>query len=420
MDFPSPAGWHVLIGDNGAGKTTVLRAIAVGLMGASVNNIVADWENWIRRGKEKSEIIVDISPERDFEPAFHSVSNSTQTKLPDHVACKIDIKQDPSTREYKAIYPHNTITPESPYMYNWGSHSRWFSAGFGARRILSGGTWNWDLNADTPQLRPLNRHITLLHESADLRVSIVWLIKMQFDKYAGKKTNIDGVITFINSNELLPYNTQIKEVTSDGVLFSTNTGDITSITQLSDGVKSTITLVLEILRLLTEAYAQDTIHGDAIDIFKTDENGNVYVNVPGVVLIDEIDAHLHPSWQTKIGEWFTRYFPKMQFIVTTHSPLICRACERGSIWRLAAPGSGLPSGQITGIDKERLVYGNILDAYGTEVFGEEVVRSEKSDEKLERLGHLSILSALGKATEEEEQERIHLQAILSTDDPTGR
>jgi hypothetical protein len=99
--------------------------------------------------------------------------------------------------------------------------------------------------------------------------------------------------------------------------------------------------------------------------------------------------------------------------------LICRASEKGTIWRLASPGTTNESGEITGTDKDRLIFGNVLDAYGTEIFGKAPVRSEKSDEKLERLGRLNMLSALGKISQEENSERIELQKILNTDDPTG-
>ena len=42
----------------------------------------------------------------------------------------------------------------------------------------------------------------------------------------------------------------------------------------------------------------------------------------GIVLIDEIDIHLHPTWQRQILSQLRRTFPKIQFIVTTHSPLV--------------------------------------------------------------------------------------------------
>ena len=42
----------------------------------------------------------------------------------------------------------------------------------------------------------------------------------------------------------------------------------------------------------------------------------------GVVLIDELDIHLHPIWQRDIASWLQEQFPNVQFIVATHSPLI--------------------------------------------------------------------------------------------------
>ena len=138
------------------------------------------------------------------------------------------------------------------------------------------------------------------------------------------------------------------------------------------------------------------------------------IDVAGVVLIDEIDAHLHPTWQTRIGQWFTHYFPNLQFIVTTHSPLICRACENGSIWRLAAPGSDQVSGEVTGTQRDRLIYGNVLDAYGTQVFGMGTARSAEGNEKLNRLAELNIKSVTGEISDKEEQEYHELQAIFPT------
>jgi hypothetical protein len=95
--------------------------------------------------------------------------------------------------------------------------------------------------------------------------------------------------------------------------------------------------------------------------------------------------------------------------------LICRACNKGSIWQLK-DGAAY---QITGVAKERLVKGNILDAYGTELFGKNTVRSEVSNALLSRLGRLNIQYALGKITAEEEQERSQLKTIFQTDAPTG-
>ncbi len=52
---------------------------------------------------------------------------------------------------------------------------------------------------------------------------------------------------------------------------------------------------------------------------------------PGIVLIDEIDAHLHPSWQQKIMPILTKRFPNVQFIVSAHSPLLVAGCDRNEV-----------------------------------------------------------------------------------------
>lgn len=79
-----------------------------------------------------------------------------------------------------------------------------------------------------------------------------------------------------------------------------------SIQQLSDGERSIITLVVDIARRLTIANTtlENPLKGDAI------------------VLIDELDLHLHPKWQRSVVSDLERTFPNCQFIATTHSPQI--------------------------------------------------------------------------------------------------
>ena len=224
---------------------------------------------------------------------------------------------------------------------------------------------------------------------------------------------LDKIIQFVNTPGFLPHNTHLESISSDGVIFKDGHGFSLSVNQLSDGFRSILSLTFELIRQLARVY------GDK-EVFTQNKDNSLSINLPGIVMIDEIDAHLHPSWQTRIGQWFTRYFPNMQFIVTTHSPLICRAAEKGTIWRLAAPGTNLHSGEISGLEKQKLIFGNILDAYGTEVFGRSPVRSQKSDEKLQKLGKLNMMAALGTISHEDEKERLILQQILSTDAPTGK
>jgi len=55
------------------------------------------------------------------------------------------------------------------------------------------------------------------------------------------------------------------------------------------------------------------------------------LKTPAIVIIDEVDAHLHPSWQQKIMAILTSRFPDAQFIVSAHSPIIVAGCDRGEV-----------------------------------------------------------------------------------------
>ena len=54
----------------------------------------------------------------------------------------------------------------------------------------------------------------------------------------------------------------------------------------------------------------------------------------GIILIDEIDLHLHPSWQRKICHALVKTFPNCQFVITTHSPQILGELKTDEIWLL--------------------------------------------------------------------------------------
>jgi predicted ATP-binding protein involved in virulence len=63
-------------------------------------------------------------------------------------------------------------------------------------------------------------------------------------------------------------------------------------------------------------------------IYKVYKSGNL---AEGIVLIDEIDAHLHPTWKMRIVSGLREAFPRMQFIVTSHDPLTLRGIHNGEI-----------------------------------------------------------------------------------------
>ncbi len=281
-----------------------------------------------------------------------------------------------------------------------------FSAGFGPFRKFSGGNGESESLNNNQDFQRLASHLSLFGEDTSLTEVTKWLSNIKFQYLEGKISDkiMDNVFSFINSPDFLPNGTKLIEISSDGVLFEDTSGAKIKLEHLSDGFRSILSLAFELVRLLTLRYGIGEVFAGPFEKTKT-------IQQAGIVLIDEIDAHLHPSWQTKIGDWFLKYFPNMQFIVTTHSPLVCRACANGSIHYIATPGSASPSHEIIGDDKDRLVKGNILEAYGTEMFGKDPVRITSVDEEIVRLGRLNMIAALGKINKKEEEERQKLLRV---------
>ncbi len=233
-----------------------------------------------------------------------------------------------------------------------------------------------------------------------LTEAVAWLKLLhlrQLEKKNGGEL-LENVKEFINKGELLPHGTRLVDVSSDGVIFRDGLGADIQVEQLSDGYRSILSMTIELIRQMVGRYGTEKVA-------RKIRRGEMKIDLPGVVLIDEIDAHLHPTWQLRIGENLLRYFPKVQFIVTTHSPLICHAAEKGSVWRLPVPGDDSSfTGRVRGKELKRLIYGDILEAYDTELFGVVGTRSASAKQKLKRLAELKQKSRDAGLTKPEKEE----------------
>jgi predicted ATP-binding protein involved in virulence len=97
------------------------------------------------------------------------------------------------------------------------------------------------------------------------------------------------------------------------------------VNQLSDGEKCLLAMVGDLARRLAIANPslENPLQGE------------------GVVLIDEIELHLHPKWQREIIPALTRTFPNCQFIATTHSPQVISEVKPNGIYILEATSEGV-------------------------------------------------------------------------------
>lgn len=423
IEFPKPAGWHVLLGDNGAGKSSLIRAICVALIGPSeVLRLDPDFSTWVTNGQSQAQINLWLN--RDSEVDKRSGQGGAKAGVRNieekEIVCKTVIEQEGQEEGKLGAWKFKEAPAKKngshPDNYNWGSGSGWFSAAFGPYRRFTGG----DQALENFYLRnpKIGAHLTAFKENAALTESVIWLkdllLKSLSRPSSEETTILKGIVHFTNQEDLLPNGFELTKITPDGPLFRIPNGSSVHLYELSEGIKSVTSLAFELMRLLLRVYSAQDVFKNFLDDNKADDK----VEVPGVVLIDEIDVHLHPLWQARIGKWFTRCFPNIQFIVTTHSPLICRAAaQNGSIWRLDSTDDGdVAVKAITGSELDNLLYGDILDAYGTGVFGTGITRDANGQKKLERLARLNLLHYRGEIKPEEQLERELLLNIFPTND----
>jgi len=413
IEFPNPAGWHVLIGDNGAGKSTIIRSIALALIGdIGAGGLREDWNNWLNKQENSGNIsLIGIL---EFPDNYMLVKQITHYKFRKDFVKTGFFRRDNGEVSFEFKQSHSAPPDE-----------KWFSVAYGPFRRFEGSTKEWENIFNVSSLARLAAHISAFGEDVALTETTSWLIKHYnisndpnlLHEQIESKYILEQITKLINYEDedgaFLPNNAKLESIDSKSVFFRDGNGTTISVNQMSDGYRSILSMTFELIRQLVRAYGSKAV-------FKNIEKGKMEIDLPGVVLVDEIDAHLHPTWQTRIGNWFLKYFPKLQFIVTTHSPLVCRAAERGSIWRLAAPGSDEKSGEVTGLDRERLIYGNVLDAYGTGVFGDNTSISEDANELLNRLSELNVKSMMGLIDDKENEELEELRAKFPTENAIKR
>jgi len=356
------AGWDVVTGDNASGKTALLKALSLALIGPdSTRALQPSLDGWVRQGESSATIAAQIvAGEKDKFAQGRRYDQPFWSEL----ELRADANGHISMLEGKKYLKKGKGPTRGP----WTDHpDGWFCAGYGPFRRLYG---------HSPEAQRLMsaqgkiaRFATLFREDATLQESDLWLKELKYKDLEGDQVSCDKLqlVLRILAHEFLQSQMTVERVDSHGLWLRDARGITLSLRDLSDGYRSAIAMLTDILRQLMDVYG-------VIDLLESEAQGPI-VNNTGIVLVDEVDSHLHPSWQRKIGFWFREVFPRIQFIVTTHSPLICQAASEDSIWHLPAPGSSDVPFQLGPADYKKVVAGKPDSILLTPAFGLDHTRS---------------------------------------------
>ncbi|OKJ06680.1 AAA family ATPase [Kitasatospora sp. CB01950] len=404
------SGWTVLAGRNSSGKSTVLQAIALALCGPGVaRSLVTDFTGWVTTGAKKGEVEVHVTHEPSLD-GFVGPGNTPQREI------SLGLRwTPPSTEQDHGARPVlDTLTPriKNGPRGPWAENPvGWFYAGYGPFRRLTGGS------SEAQRLMmnqgPRGRLATLFHEDASLAEGVAWLIDLRLRAFEegtreGVAEGLLDIVLDLLGDGLLPDQYQIQRVTADGlwVAETGKEGRRFPLKEMSDGYRTVAALVLDIVRQLHHTYGSLSFMGTG--------NGGLAIASPGVVLIDEVDAHLHVTWQRKIGDWLQEHFPNIQFIVTSHSPYICQAADPRSLIRLPGVDEQQPAAVVDDDLYRRVVYGSGDDAVLSELFGLETPYSSRAEQQRRRLVALESKVYAETASEDEITEYHNLAELLTS------
>jgi predicted ATP-binding protein involved in virulence len=285
-----PALWTVILGDNNTGKTTLLRCMA-DLEAIKIDKIDSSL-------KHLPMVLPKHGSKSSFTKKTYSITSS--------VLLEID------SEHY--INNNNDVwryTSESCALANYGELGNFIIYGYGTNRKMGKASLSDTENQDNTA--------SLFDNNVTLTNAEEWLIQTDYASKNGiasaelrlkkiKDTLTNGLLPdaknfrFVSKEE----NSQIRNF----VEIETDYGWI-KLRELGYGYQVTLAWVVDLAKKLFERYpdSKNPLHE------------------PAIVLIDELDLHLHPEWQRKIIKFLSDQFPRTQFIATTHSPLIVQSAE---------------------------------------------------------------------------------------------
>jgi hypothetical protein len=263
----------------------------------------------------------------------------------------------------------------------------WFAAGYGAFRRLTRSS-----QIIVPSLESPARYtnfLTLFSEDEPLSAFERWMVYLDYriSKAGDKKAQQQQEMGIRVINRLLPGGAHFDRVSEEGRIYFNIAGTDVPTIALSDGYRSILALAGDLVWRLIQAFP------DSSDPL-TEE---------GIVLIDELDIHLHPLWQQKIAGWLREQFPNLQFVVATHSPLIAAGAGEDAL----TLKFDIIDGKAIVKPVETLIAAkNVNEILTSEAFGLKSTFSPETEEKIKRHDELARKGKARKPQEERDYQQL--------------
>lgn len=328
--FQLNSQFTVIVGDNGKGKSAILDALAI-LAGTFLKNF---------NSAQSRDIKDDEIRRKDF-------GQHVEKQFPVVLVAEAHLDNKPALLENKPVSieivkEHEEITFNSSDLNE--SIQMFYAGEFYAREVREGqkilipiiafyGTerlWLKSKRPINPQAKGSRLELgyqDCMKASSDSTGFLSWmktseLIALQQKKAKG--TAYDGVKNAI-SNCVDEWQEIYFDFEEDDLVGSESDEDGKEVTRLpfrlmSDGVRNMIGMVADI------AYRCVMLNPHLGE--------NAIKETTGIVLIDELDLHLHPSWQKRVVADLKETFPKIQFVASTHSPFIIQSLESDELINL--------------------------------------------------------------------------------------
>lgn len=332
---------NLILGNNGTGKTSVLRAIALAALSAVIQSSGFVPYRLVRRtdsekpDRAKVEVQVELS-QQDVGPG---------APVPAHPA--------PISSTIERIRDNERVTGTARSAGIWealfdNTSPAFLIVGYGAgRRVESVRTHDESLRRRSRQLR-YERVAGLFEDGVTLIPLGAWL--------PGFKRHNPGryrqVVNLIN--RLLPDECRFTESDESGELVFEMHGAPVPFPALSDGYRAYIGWIADLL----------------YHICMGAPSGRKLIDNRGIVLVDEIDLHLHPEWQRTVVPRLASTLKNMQFVLTTHSPIVAGTLESSNIFVVEPDESGASvvhqyRERIHGLSAEQILLSSYFDLQTT-------------------------------------------------------